>query len=45
MKDFSFNIWVKKPNRASLIIISPTGETSKLLKSKNANEQIAKFVF
>jgi hypothetical protein len=23
----------------------PTGETSKLLKSKNANEQIAKFVF
>lgn len=45
MKFLQFNIWVKKPNRASLIIASPTGETSQLLKSKNANEQISKFIF
>lgn len=45
MKFIQFNAWVKKPNRASLIIVSPTGETSQLLKSKNVNEQITKFIF
>ncbi|WP_346880023.1 MULTISPECIES: S8 family peptidase [unclassified Clostridium] len=45
MKFFTFNIWVKKPNRASLVIVSPTGESSSLLKSKDVNEQNTKFVF
>ncbi len=45
IKYFSFNIWIKIPNRASLIINSPTGESSKVLKSKIKNKQIAKFVF
>ncbi|MEG0307136.1 MAG: S8 family peptidase [Clostridium sp.] len=45
IKYFSFNIWVQKPNRASLTIISPTGESSNLIKSKIGKIHNFKFVF
>nr|WP_286674329.1 S8 family peptidase [Clostridium sp. ZBS15] len=45
LKYFSFKIWVQKPNRASLTIISPTGESSKLIKSKIGKSQKFNFVF
>eukprot|EP00831_Metopus_contortus_P028399 TRINITY_DN2360_c0_g1_i16.p1 TRINITY_DN2360_c0_g1~~TRINITY_DN2360_c0_g1_i16.p1 ORF type:complete len:557 (+),score=81.86 TRINITY_DN2360_c0_g1_i16:41-1711(+) len=45
MKYFSFNIWVQKPNKASINIISPNGEASKLIKSKANKIETYKFVF
>jgi subtilisin family serine protease len=45
MKFFSFKIWVQKPNRASINIISPTGEESKLIESKANKVQVVNFVF
>ncbi|MBW6409568.1 S8 family peptidase [Clostridium weizhouense] len=45
LKAFSFNIWVRRPNRASLTVISPTGESSKLIESKIDKFQTFNFVF
>ncbi|MEG1254572.1 S8 family peptidase [Clostridium sp.] len=45
IKYFSFNIWVQRPNRASLTIFSPTGESSNLIKSKIGKVQNFKFIF
>ncbi|ADL51293.1 S8 family peptidase [Clostridium cellulovorans] len=45
MKSFSFFIWIQKPNRASINIISPTGEESKVIESKLDKRQSFKFVF
>jgi subtilisin family serine protease len=33
IKSFSFNIWVEKPNRLSLNVISPNGESSDFIKA------------
>jgi subtilisin family serine protease len=40
---FSFDIWVKKPNRASVNIISPTGEASKFIEV--SKDKIARFKY
>jgi len=45
IKLFQFKIWVQKPNRASINIISPTGEDSKLIESKSNKTQEVKYVF
>ncbi|MFW2499786.1 S8 family peptidase [Clostridium diolis] len=45
MKYFSFTIWVIKPNRASINIISPNGESSKFIKAKANEIQNVNFVF
>ncbi|PRR81444.1 S8 family peptidase [Clostridium vincentii] len=42
---FGFKVWVQKPNRASINIISPTGEDSKLIESKTNKTQQVKYVF
>ena len=45
MKYFSFYIWVKKPNRMSLNVISPTGEASKFIKVIRNKTSRVEFVF
>ena len=45
MKYFSFYIWVKKPNRTSLNVISPTGESSKFTKVTRKKTIRVEFVF
>ena len=45
MKYFSFYIWIKKPNRMSLNVISPTGEASKFIKVIRGKTSRNKFVF
>lgn len=45
MKFFSFYIWVRKPNRASVNVISPTGEASKFIKVIRNKTTRAEFVF
>ena len=45
IKYFSFNIWVRKPNRANLNVISPTGEASDIIKSEANKVVPIKFVF
>jgi len=45
IKYFSFNIWVLKPNRASLNVISPNGEASNFIKAKSNKIGIYNFVF
>ncbi|GAA0076449.1 hypothetical protein UT300005_08270 [Clostridium sp. CTA-5] len=45
LKYFSFNIWIRSPNRASLTVTSPTGESSKLIESKIDKVQTFNFVF
>lgn len=45
LKFFSFTIWVIKPNRASINVISPNGESSKFIKSKSNEKQNVSFVF
>ncbi|MBD7912623.1 S8 family serine peptidase [Clostridium cibarium] len=42
---FAFDIWVKKPNRASANIISPTGESSKFIEASTKKVQQIKYVF
>lgn len=39
------SIWLQKPNKASINIISPTGEESKVIKSKINKAEDFKFVF
>jgi len=45
MKYFSFTIWLIKPNRASINVISPNGESSKFIKAKANEIQNVNFVF
>ncbi|MDR3595543.1 S8 family peptidase [Clostridium sp.] len=45
LKYFSFTIWVMKPNRASLNVISPNGEASKFIKAKAGEKETVNFVF
>jgi subtilisin family serine protease len=45
IKYFSFNIWVRKPNRANLKVVSPTGEASDVIKSEANKTLKIKFVF
>ncbi|ADL51827.1 S8 family peptidase [Clostridium cellulovorans] len=45
IKTFTMYIWVQKPNRASLNVISPTGEESKVIQSKSDKEYLVKFIF
>ena len=45
IKYFSFSIWVLKPNRASLNVISPNGEASNFIKSKINETESINFVF
>jgi subtilisin family serine protease len=45
IKYFSFNIWVRKPNVASLRVISPTGDASDIISSKSNKTEIIKFIF
>jgi len=45
MKYFSFDIWVQKPNRATLNVISPTGEESKFIKVVTDRLARTEFVF
>lgn len=45
IKYLSFYIWVQKPNRASLEVISPDGESSKVIEAKKDKEETYRFVF
>jgi len=45
LKRFSFSIWVQKPNRASINVVSPTGEESHVIESKLDKKQTIKFGF
>ena len=45
IKYFSFYIWVQKPNRATLNVISPTGEESKFIKVVTDKVARTEFVF
>lgn len=45
LKFFEFNIWIQRPNRASISIISPTGESTKIITSKTNKKESYKFVF
>ena len=45
IKYFSFSVWVLKPNRASLNVISPNGEASNFIKSKINEIESINFVF
>ncbi|SFD51484.1 S8 family peptidase, partial [Clostridium uliginosum] len=45
MKYFSLDIWVQKPNKMSLNVISPTGEESRFIQSKINKIENLKFVF
>jgi len=45
IKNFSFYIWVQKPNRASINVISPTGEETQVIESRTEKEVAFKFVF
>ncbi|WP_252238734.1 S8 family peptidase [Clostridium sp. VAP51] len=45
MKNFSFQIWVKRPNKMSLNVISPTGEESSFIQAKRNKREEINFVF
>lgn len=45
MRTFSFNIWLYIPNRASINIISPTGESTGLIKSGISKIEVYDFIF
>lgn len=45
LKSFHFNIWVRKPNSASINVISPTGEESGIIESRINKVQFVKFIF
>lgn len=45
IKFLSFHIWVQKPNRASLEVISPDGESSKVIEAKKDKIETYRFVF
>lgn len=45
LKKLNVTIWIRKPNKASLTVISPTEESSKLIKVKINRIENFKFVF
>ncbi|AWK51086.1 peptidase S8 and S53 subtilisin kexin sedolisin [Clostridium beijerinckii] len=45
LKYFHFDIWVRRPNVASVNVISPTGEASGIIEAKIDKFQPNKFVF
>ncbi|NFI04701.1 peptidase S8 and S53 subtilisin kexin sedolisin [Clostridium botulinum] len=45
MRNFSFQIWVKRPNKMSLNVISPTGEESSFIQAKRNKREEINFVF
>lgn len=45
IKYFNINIWVRRPNVASINVISPTGEASAIIEAKTGKIQPIKFVF
>lgn len=45
IKYFQLNIWVRRPNIASINVISPTGESSTIIDAKTGKIQPVKFVF
>ncbi len=45
IKYFSFDIWVLRPNRASLNVISPNGEASNFIKANTDKIETKNFVF
>ena len=45
IKYFQLNIWVRRPNVASINVISPTGESSTIIEAKIGKIQPIKFVF
>lgn len=45
MKNFSFHIWVKRPNKMSINVISPTGEESSFIQAKKDKREEVNFVF
>jgi len=45
IKYFQFNIWIRRPNIASINVISPTGEASTIIEAKIGEIQPIKFVF
>ncbi|MBY6915850.1 peptidase S8 and S53 subtilisin kexin sedolisin [Clostridium botulinum] len=45
MKNFSFHIWVRRPNKMSLNVISPTGEESSFIQAKRNKREEINFVF
>lgn len=44
INSLSFNVWVQKPNRASIEVISPDGETSKVIEAKKDKIENYRFV-
>lgn len=44
MKYFRFDVWVKQPNKMSLRVTSPTGETSRFLGLSLQNKEEIKFL-
>lgn len=45
LENFSFNIWARRPNRMSLSIISPSGQSTKNIPIQVTKEQILKFIY
>ncbi|GKX67114.1 S8 family peptidase [Inconstantimicrobium mannanitabidum] len=45
MQLFTFDVWVRIPNTASINVISPNGEESKFIKSKIDKTVTIKFIF
>lgn len=45
IKSFSFNIWILKPNKASLNVVSPNGEASNFIKAKLNETESKEFVY
>ncbi|CUN52834.1 MULTISPECIES: S8 family peptidase [Clostridium] len=45
IKTLSIGAWVKRPNKASVNIISPTGEASRFIQPKIGKKEQVKFIF
>lgn len=45
LRNFSFSIWLRSPNRASINIISPTGESSGIIVSQTGRKLNYKYIF
>lgn len=42
---FGFKVWVQRPNRASLEVVAPDGESSKIIEAKKDKVETYRFVF
>lgn len=45
MQNFSFKIWVRRPNKFALNVISPSGQSSKFITSKINQVEKIKFIY